>query len=371
LISRAIEGTDFSVEESVDEASANYFDGKTNEKHRVALKLASALEIHENGVFLAAWAYADIRRADGPQHVLRLRNISASPLVRLEISAPAAQADLLRLCKLLDGEGSSGDGSTLRIVAWSLAAAASICAIAWFGVPFLANRLTPLVPEWAERRLGEMADRQVRAIFPAKTCASPDGTAALKKLVAALQGGANLRLAPEPFVLKSNVPNAFALPGGRIYLLKGLLDKAETPDELGGVLADELGHAAHRDGIRRVIANGGTSFLVGLLFGDVAGSSVVLTAGRGLFAAAYSREDEAGADLFALQTMRKLGRSPKPFGDLLLRVTGPERENPFAIFASHPMTEERLAALSAADAPPQGEPLLSLGEWRALKAICD
>jgi len=354
----------------VNDATGIYFDGATNRKHRVALNLASAIEISENGVFLATWAYADVRRADGPKDILRLRNIAAAPLARLEITAPATQAEILRLCKLLDGEGSPGEGSTLRIVAWSLAAAVSICAVAWFGVPALADRLTPLVPNWAERRLGDMADRQVRAIFPAKTCATPEGTAALNKLVGELQAEAHPRLIPEPLVLASNTPNAFALPGGRIYVLKGLLDKAESPDELAGVLAHELGHVAHRDGLRRLIANSGASFLIGLLLGDVAGSSVVLTAGRGLFAAAYSREAEAEADLYAVQTMRKLGRSPKPLGDLLLRITGPEKNTPFAIFASHPVTEDRLAALKAADAPPQGEPLLSFGEWRALKAIC-
>ncbi|WP_026606565.1 M48 family metallopeptidase [Methylocapsa acidiphila] len=355
----------------MDEITAVYFDGKSNAKHRVALSFASALEIREKGIFLAAWAYVDIRRADGPKQVLRLRNIAALPLARLEIADPAAQAEVARLCKLLDVEGAAGEGSTLRIVAWSLAGAVSIWAIAWFGVPFLADRLTPVVPQWAERRLGDAANGQVRAIFSGKACARPEGAAALEKLVDALRRGAGMPQSYAPIVLASNVPNAFALPGGRIYVLNGLLNKATTPDELAGVLAHELGHAAHRDGLRRIIANGGTSYLLGLLFGDVAGASVVLTAGRGLFQAAYSRETESEADLFAVQTMRKLGRSTKPFGELMLRITGPEKDNPFAIFASHPMTEDRLAALGAADAPPQGEPLLSDGEWRALKTICE
>jgi Zn-dependent protease with chaperone function len=349
---------------------AVYFDGLTNQKHRVTIKPSAALEIAEDRIFLAAWAYGDIRRADAPKGILRLRNIAASKLARLEITDLQGQAQLLRLCTLLDGEGSAGSVSTARIVLWSLAAAASLLAVIWFGVPLVAARLTGLVPLSMEKRLGEAADRRVHAIFGRKTCTRAEGTAALAKLVGALQAIAQLRLPPEPSVLASPIPNAFALPGGKVYVLNGLLEKAESPDELAGVLAHEFGHVAHRDGLRRLIEDSGTGFLVGLLLGDVTGASVVLGAGRGLLSAAYTRDAEANADRFALELMEKLGRSPKPFGDILMRISGPEKDNPLAIFASHPLTADRLAMLEAAESAPTGEPLLSFGEWRALKAIC-
>jgi Zn-dependent protease with chaperone function len=215
-----------------------------------------------------------------------------------------------------------------------------------------------------------VADKQVRAVFGGKVCTRTEGSDALRKLVGQLQAQARLPLPPEPAVLGSVVPNAFALPGGKVYILNGLLTKAESPDELAGVLAHELGHVAHRDGLRRLIENGGSSFLIGLLFGDVTGAGVVLTAGRALLEAAYSREAEATADLFARQLMEKLGRSPKPLGDLLLRITGPEKNNPLAIFASHPMSSDRMAALEKNAAPETAPPLLDFGEWRALKEIC-
>ncbi|MGH6868920.1 MAG: M48 family metallopeptidase, partial [Methylocella sp.] len=342
----------------------------TSAKHSVTLKLSSALEIAEEGGFLTAWAYGDIRRADGPKDVLRLRNIAAAKLARLEIRDSAAQAEVLRLCTMLDGEGAAGNVSTARIVVWSLAAAASLLAVIWFGVPLVAARLTGLVPLSLEKRLGDAADRRVHAIFRGKSCAGPKGTAALAKLVGALQAKAQLRLPPEPSVLASPIPNAFALPGGKVYVLNGLLEKAESPDELAGVLAHEFGHVAHRDGLRRLIEDSGTGFLVGLLFGDITGASVVLGAGRGLLSAAYSRDAEANADQYARALMQKLGRSPKPLGDLLLRISGPEKDNPLAIFASHPMTADRLAMLEAASSEPTGAPLLLPDEWRALKAIC-
>jgi Zn-dependent protease with chaperone function len=350
--------------------AAVYFDGLTNQKHRVTVKPSAALEIADDGVFVAAWAYADIRRADGPENILRLRSIAARPLARLEIADGPAQAQILQLCKVLDGEGSTNGASTRRIVLWSLAAAASLLAVVWFGIPYISARLTEFVPLSLEKRLGEASDKQIRAIFAGKVCASPEGTAALAKLVGRLQTAARLPFPPEPAVLSSTVPNAFALPGGRVYVLNGLIAKTQSPDELAGVLAHELGHVAHRDGLRRLIQDSGTGFLIGLLFGDVTGAGAVLNAGRGMLSSAYSREAEANADRFAVAVMKNLGRPSNALGVLLLRISGPEKDNPLAIFASHPMTQERIAMLDAEDNTPTGLPLLSPGEWQALKDIC-
>ena len=229
----------------------------------------------------------------------------------------------MRLCTLLDGEDSGKGESTRQIVLWSFAAAASLLAVVWFGVPFIAARLTGLVPLSLEMQLGEAVDSQARAIFGGKTCANPEGAAALATLVRRLQTAAALPFPPQPVVLASSVPNAFAIPGGKIYVLNGLIGNAESPDELAGVLAHELGHLAHRDGLRRLIQDSGTGFLLGLLFGYVTGVGAILNAGRGMLTAAYSREAEADADQFAVAVMKSLGRSPKALGTLLLRASCP------------------------------------------------
>jgi predicted Zn-dependent protease len=168
------------------------------------------------------------------------------------------------------------------------------------------------------------------------------------------------------------MPNAFALPGGRIYVLDGLLQKAQSPDEIAGVIAHELGHAHHRHNMRTLIHNGGSSFLVGLLLGDITGASAVIFASRQLLQASHSREAEQEADDFAYATMRKLGRSPVPMAELLLRITGEQgkRLGGFTILNSHPLTESRLAAAKINVPNKPGPDLLSPAEWRALKAIC-
>jgi predicted Zn-dependent protease len=176
----------------------------------------------------------------------------------------------------------------------------------------------------------------------------------------------------EARVLPNAISNAIALPGGRIYLFDGLLQKAENPDEIAGVIAHELGHAHHRHNMRMLINNGGTSFLVGLLLGDITGASAVIFASRQLLQASHSREAEQEADDFANDTMRKLGRSPVPTAEMLLRITGTQGKQlgGFTILNSHPLTESRVAAAKKSIPDKQGPDLLSPAEWRALKAIC-
>ncbi|MBV9562564.1 MAG: M48 family metallopeptidase [Bradyrhizobium sp.] len=349
--------------------SAVYYDGKSSRKRTVVLAFGDKLVISGEGLPSESWDYADIRRADGAPGVLRVSCLSASPLARLEIRDATLAADLESRCARL-GDNSLDGRSIARIVGWSLAAAASIVLVILFAIPLAADRLTPLVPASFERRLGDAADAQMKAVFGGHACKAEAGQAALVKLVDALRKSSGLDLAVEPAVLDTPIPNAFALPGGKVYLLKGLLAKADDPDEIAGVLAHELGHLAHRDSVREVIYNGGTSFLVGLLFGDVTGSSTLIFASRSLVTATYSREAEQNADSFAIEVMQRLGRSPKPMGELLFRVTGKEGDNPLSILASHPLTEDRLKRMSELDRQAAGPPLLTRTEWTELKSIC-
>jgi predicted Zn-dependent protease len=122
--------------------------------------------------------------------------------------------------------------------------------------------------------------------------------------------------------------------------------------------------------MRGLIYHGGTSFLIGLLFGDITGSGAVIFASRSLVTASYSREAEENADSFAIEIMHALGRSPKPAAELMFRITGKEGGSGFTILASHPLTEDRLARMSKEDRPVTGPELLSAQEWTALKGIC-
>jgi Zn-dependent protease with chaperone function len=348
--------------------AAIYFDGNSSRRRPVTLALLDRLELRQAGEAPTEWSYADIRRADSPSGTLRLTCLTAGALARLDIRDAALAAELVARCARLD-ENSPGRHSVAAIVGWSLAAAASIVGVILFGVPVAAERLTPLVPQAFERQLGDVAERQIRTLFGAKTCADASGQAAFTRLVNTIRAAAGMDLSNEAAVLATPVPNAFALPGGKVFLFNGLLARAENPDEIAGVLAHEFGHVRHRDPTRRLLHDGGTSFLIGLLFGDITGSGALIFASRSLVTASYSREAEQNADGFAIELMHRLGRSPKPMGQLLFRITGKEAGS-LSIVASHPLTQDRLARMTEADLPPSGPPLLTAAEWQSLKAIC-
>ena len=345
-----------------------FYDGTSNRRRRVQLRVVDRLEIVEDGAVLAYWSYDGMRRADGHGR-LRLRNEAAPALARLEVEDPAAVRAVLARCRALDAGERRQTG---RIVGWSLAAVCSILVMAIYGIPYAADRLAPLVPQSVEARLGDAVDGQIRFILGGETCETPAGRAALDKLVDTLAaaGGATeaVRGTLRGSVLASDMPNAIALPGGRIYLFGGLLDKARAPDEIAGVVAHEIGHAQHRDAMRRLIQTGGTAFVLGLLLGDVTGGGAVIVATRSLLDASYSREAERRADDYAVAAMTALGRSPVAMGELLVRVTGDERRG--TILDSHPVSAERLDRMKAAAGAAAGPPILTDAEWGALKGIC-
>lgn len=353
---------------ALDEEAVIFFDGWSSRKRRVELRFGAMLEIVQNGATLASWPYDDIRRIEAPGFALRRETAAAGELARLELHDPRLHNEIIARCRFLGGK--TRPGANRALLYWSLAATASVVGLVWFGIPFAADRIAPLVPPAFERRLGEAAEAQLRAIFSAEPCHAENGAGALAQLSERLQSRAALEQPARIEILRSSVPNALALPGGKIYVFSELLSRAETPDEVAGVVAHEIGHLRHRDAMRKLIATGGTSYLIGLLFGDVTGAGALVFASKTLIGAAYSREAEAQADSFAAELMARLGRPAKPLGDLLTRIAGKEN-GAFGLLHDHPLTADRLAALAAADKSERGPPLLDDENWAALKTICE
>lgn len=354
------------------ELDAAYFDGRTSERHVVRLRAdAAVLTIVKRGETLASWPWSDINRADAPPEKLRLRCRTAAALALLEFADDDLGRALVTLCPRAN-TGESETHSTLRIVGWSIAAGLSIIALVWFGVPFAADRLAPLTPPAFENRIGQMVENQALNVFGGEACVAPQGVEALTKLASKLGAQAGVKSPLHLRVVRSKIINAVALPGNRIMVMRGLIDSVRTPDELAGVLAHELGHVRNHDGMRKLIQTGGTSFLAGLLFGDVTGAGAAVFAARELFGASYSREAETRADATAIEIMRGLGRSPAPLGVFLVRVSAghEQAEQALALISSHPLTEQRLAALEAGKGESGGPDLLQPEEWNAIKSIC-
>jgi Zn-dependent protease with chaperone function len=361
---------------------AIYFDGLTSTRHDVTVEAApQALRIRAgDGAELAAWRYDELQHLSAPDHVLRLGRVGSPVLARLDVHDPDLAHAIDELADGLDRTGAADRRVRMRVIAWTVAAAVSLVLVGIFGLPALADRLAPLVPLSVEHKFGLAVDAQVRSMLnPGASkrpfeCGGADiekpGFAALDNLVKRLESAAGLPIPLRVAVVRRSEANAIALPGGRIYVFQGLVDRARSADELAGVIAHEIGHVANRDGTRSVLQAAGLSFLFGVLLGDFTGGGVVVIAARSVMQKAYSRDVEAAADRYGVRLMAKVGGDVRAFGSILGRIA--RGEPGIAFLQNHPPTRDRIAAVDAAagTAPPTLQPLLTPAEWADLKRIC-
>jgi len=150
-------------------------------------------------------------------------------------------------------------------------------------------------------------------------------------------------------VVEGDQLNAFALPGGFVFVFTGLIEAAETEAELAGAMAHEIAHVAARH-ITRQETRGKITELASLpliLMGGWTGAIARQGAGIGipLGFLSFSRGFESEADMLGLQYMYKAGYDPTASIDLFERMLSLEKRKPGTIakvFNTHPMTEDRI-----------------------------
>lgn len=362
-------------------ANGTYFDGETAEAHPVHLSIdedRGALKLDSGDGSPGFWSLDQIRslpdQAGRDQLVLCH---AEDPLARLVTTEHLLE----KRCPHLNRRVRTASRS--RLMAWAVAALASVALIILVLVPRMADQLAEFLPPEGERALGETTLNQIRnalsgsEVNPVASCDNADGRAALVAMQRRLTWKkAEQRTDVPPLsvhVLDHDMVNAFALPGGFVVLFRGLIDAAETPEELAAVFAHEMGHVVSRDPTRHALRSAGSIGVLGLIFGDFAGGAIVLFLAEQLIEAQYSQDAEAEADRFAQEMLLEAGIPPSALGDMfehLLKIYG-GTEGVMAHFLSHPDLESRIAAARAATPVGfTGQRILSTPEWQALKKIC-
>ena len=256
---------------------------------------------------------------------------------------------------------------------WMAGGLAGLAATVFVVLKLLPGPAAFLLPEKWRDSIGRAAEASMTAGI--RHCQTKEADAALLAMAARLADG-NGDLPPFSVrVFNLPVVNAFALPGGRIVLTMPLITQAENPEEVAGVLAHELGHAAYRHPEAELIRQAGLTLIVSALtsggsssFTALAGSAAILS---------YSRSAEAEADAFAVQTMEKAAIDPtglKHFFEKLLKEEGHNRGGVIggleSAFSTHPGTEERIKAIHPLPDGVAPRPVLNPTQWKALKAVC-
>lgn len=348
---------------------ARYFDGQRPIAHVVHLRAhVEGLTIfHDNGP-MERWRRDDIvARGDvNDESVLRL-TLRQTPQVQLVLEERAAIAALMKAMPGLRRH--AGHRRSIRSWIGLAAGAAGVVAAILLAVDRLPGWAAPLVPAAWESWLG---DRIITAMAQqGSVCEGVAGRAALDHLARRLTAGAGLETPVTVRVLDWKMVNAFAVPGGQIAVFRGLIEEAESPDEVAGVLAHEVGHVLHHHPTEGVLRQLGLAATLKLLVGG-SGTGVEDMVGLGntLLTLSYGRDAEREADASAIAILGKADMDARGlfrFFDRLERDGNATAIVP-AVLLTHPPTAERLAA--TADAP-AGAPALDDTQWRALRAICE
>ncbi|MCU0647818.1 MAG: M48 family metallopeptidase [Gemmatimonadaceae bacterium] len=153
------------------------------------------------------------------------------------------------------------------------------------------------------------------------------------------------------YVVDSPEINAFAVPGGFIYVNRGLIERSATMSELAGVLGHEIGHVTNRHSMKQMrkgqVANIGVTAGC-IVFPNACrtpGADVLINAGGALAFSKFSRDDERQADEVGVKVMVRAGIDPNGIPAMFRTLDAERKNRPGALegfFASHPMPADRV-----------------------------
>lgn len=217
-----------------------------------------------------------------------------------------------------------------------------------------------VLPESIDAQVGQAAhDSTVRAIGadPKRPVDDPALKQALATITARLADGNPQGPKLSVQVYRSDIVNAFALPGGGIVLTTALLQAVGSPEEVAAVLAHEHAHVTRRHGLRQLIRHVGIWLAAAAVVGDVSWmAAIVVDGSAAMVGLGFSRGMEAEADADAVVHLHSAGLEPAALGRALAAIEkasaaqqadGDEADTAMPAFLStHPAPEERAEALA-------------------------
>jgi len=229
-----------------------------------------------------------------------------------------------------------------------------------FFISYLLSNLYRIVPEEADQYLGKISENNFKNFFPVcQDSASLEVANYLEKVANTIKPQGS------PFdyrvtIVKSDMVNAFAFPGGRILFSSSLIQEAQNTNELTGVLAHEIGHVEKRHGMKQLSRAAGLALFINLAFGagleGFEWAETLADAGGFAVLMKYSRHSEKEADQFGAHILHKHGYSVQGLLHFMKKIEDMEKnsvkietnsnaEKTIEIFSSHPVTHKRIADL--------------------------
>jgi Zn-dependent protease with chaperone function len=343
---------------------ARYYDGETAAAHEVRLQASHGqlwIKAPDGGTH-ARWPLADVEPAGdwegrGP-FALGCRS---APEARLLVATPEALAELRRMMPELQRAQGARRWRGARIVVGGAAAAALAIffvfelAPGWLGPMLPASWLEPVGSATIELLASEHS-----------LCADDAGRRALQDLATRLAADLGHEGPIRVDILDMEEVNAFAVPGDRIVILRGLI-KNSDPDELAGVLAHEVGHVVERHTHESVVRGLGVQVLLQIVTGG-AGLDVAAIAAT-VVELSYSRAAEEEADRRAVEMLQAEGIRIGGLKRFFTRLDKLDGElGALKWLSTHPTSAARAAAIPDRTG---GREAFTKAEWLAIRSACD
>jgi len=238
----------------------------------------------------------------------------------------------------------------------------------WFGADLLVEVAVSRIPvEW-EQKLGESAYRD----FLAHQEVMKEGLPVIALREMAQRLTEQIPNSPYKFevtVVKSDVVNAFALPGGHVVVFTGLMKKAESGEEVAGVMSHELNHVLQRHGLERIVKSLGLMTVMAIVLGDQQGLvGMMKQVGVELLTLKFGREQETEADVTGLQLLQRAKIDPSGMIKFFERLSEKD-EGRMEWLSTHPMSTARAERLKAELAAlPKKSPEPFTFDWKQVQA---
>ena len=211
----------------------------------------------------------------------------------------------------------------LKITLYFVAGFALVAIIVSMLLGYMVRALVAKVPvEW-EQELGDTLMQEVRkekTFLTDRKLQAKLETAVAPLIKVLPQRGIEFRF----YILEDPIPNAFALPGGHVLVNTGLLEFADRPEELAGVIAHEIAHVTEKHGFRKIISSAGP-FLIFRMFLGGGSTGILGGSSQLLISQSFSQEYELEADAVGWQYLVAARIDPRGLTDMLSKLEAEQR----------------------------------------------
>ena len=345
-----------------------YFDGQTAIAHECSLNMTDeylyvnfALEQNKNIIwnkskiknFDLNGTHLIIKYGDFPQQTIECNNNNS-----VEIFEKLSSTNLLNKSKSVWLKNKITFAITLCV------AFVIICIGAYFLIlPWIGKKSVALIPISAEVELGN----SIAQTISQSSIEEDSATYYANLFVSQLK--TNTAYSIQITVIESAEINAFALPGGKIFVYSEIIKKLNNYEEFTALLGHEISHVSNRHSLKSICGAAASGIFISFLFGDITGISTAILQQADKFKQLnYSRELETQADDEGFDMMVKNKISPKGMVELLtlLKIENKEIPDFMKYFSSHPETDERIKNIKS-----KKEVSIIFVENKELKVIFD